>query len=78
MPRRFIAGAVCPECSEQDTIAVEMVDGVPQTRECVRCGFTDVPPEATPSLPRGRLEKPRAPREEAASPVRLVQFDKDV
>ncbi len=36
MPRRFIAGAVCPGCGAQDTTV--LIDTAPQlVRECVRC-----------------------------------------
>lgn len=38
--KRFIAGAVCPACSAQDTIKMWNVDGIPH-RECVICGFSD-------------------------------------
>ena len=38
--KRFIAGAVCPRCSEMDKIMMYKVDGV-DVRECVACGFTD-------------------------------------
>ncbi|NIB39518.1 YheV family putative metal-binding protein [Pseudomaricurvus alkylphenolicus] len=38
--RRFIAGAVCPRCSEMDKIVVYEKEGK-DYRECVRCGFVD-------------------------------------
>jgi len=38
--KRFIAGAVCPACSEMDRILMWDVDGVPH-RECVACGYAD-------------------------------------
>ncbi|WP_439886942.1 YheV family putative zinc ribbon protein [Pseudomonas sp. MBLB4123] len=38
--KRFIAGAVCPACSEMDSIKMWDEDGVPH-RECVRCGYAD-------------------------------------
>ena len=38
--KRFIAGAVCPACSEMDRIKMWDVDGVPH-RECVACGYAD-------------------------------------
>lgn len=38
--RRFIAGATCPECAEQDTL-VNYHDQDTQYRECVDCGFKD-------------------------------------
>jgi len=38
--RRFIAGAVCPECRAIDRTVVEVIDGVRQ-RRCVACGHTE-------------------------------------
>lgn len=38
--KRFIAGAVCPRCSEMDKIMVYNKDGK-DYRECVSCGFSD-------------------------------------
>ena len=38
--KRFIAGAVCPACSEVDRILMWDVDGVPHC-ECVVCGYVD-------------------------------------
>lgn len=38
--KRFIAGAVCPACSQMDTIRMFQVDEVPH-RECVACGYAD-------------------------------------
>lgn len=38
--RRFIAGAVCPRCSEMDKIVVFNEDGK-DYRKCVACGYKD-------------------------------------
>lgn len=38
--RRFIAGAVCPRCSEMDTTVMYRLDGV-EHRECVACDFSE-------------------------------------
>ncbi|MBD8481504.1 YheV family putative zinc ribbon protein [Pseudomonas coleopterorum] len=38
--KRFIAGAVCPACSEPDKLMMWSVDEVPH-RECVACGYSD-------------------------------------
>ena len=40
--RRFIAGAVCPRCSEMDKLVMFNNDQDQQVRECVRCGYSDV------------------------------------
>lgn len=38
--KRFIAGAVCPKCAEQDVLTVYRI-GDDEFRECVECGFED-------------------------------------
>ncbi|MBD8757366.1 YheV family putative zinc ribbon protein [Pseudomonas coleopterorum] len=38
--KRFIAGAVCPACSEPDKLMMWSVGEVPH-RECVACGYSD-------------------------------------
>ncbi len=49
--KRFIAGAVCPACSELDKIQMWDVDGVPH-RECVACGYADTLNEQGQSVPK--------------------------
>lgn len=39
MKRRFIAGASCPQCHQQDTLAIESdIKGHDQVK-CVHCGY---------------------------------------
>ncbi|WP_420588786.1 YheV family putative zinc ribbon protein [Bacterioplanoides sp.] len=38
-PRRFIAGAVCPKCSEMDRTVIYSNDDGEEVRECISCGF---------------------------------------
>lgn len=38
--RRFIAGAICPECGAQDKIVMHIGDADGR-RECVQCGYMD-------------------------------------
>ncbi|WP_331344131.1 YheV family putative zinc ribbon protein [Cellvibrio sp. UBA7661] len=38
--RRFVAGAVCPRCSEMDKLVVFNEDGK-DYRECVACGYKE-------------------------------------
>ncbi len=38
--KRFIAGAVCPKCAEQDVLMTYTLGG-DEYRECVDCGFKD-------------------------------------
>lgn len=37
--KRFIAGAVCPQCQSRDTLAV-WLDANIETVTCVQCGFS--------------------------------------
>ncbi len=44
-PRRFIAGAVCPKCSEMDKIVMYTNDADEEVRECVSCGYSQTSTE---------------------------------
>ncbi|UVE17868.1 YheV family putative metal-binding protein [Pseudomonas sp. LS44] len=72
--RRFIAGAVCPACSEPDKIQMWDEDGVPH-RECVACGYADTLDARGNSVPK---ELPTrislAPPKPADPKVQGVQF----
>jgi uncharacterized metal-binding protein (TIGR02443 family) len=46
--KRFIAGAVCPRCSEMDKLMMYSDDKQQQVRECVRCGYQDVMTDSGP------------------------------
>jgi uncharacterized metal-binding protein (TIGR02443 family) len=48
--KRFIAGAVCPACSEPDKLMMWSVNDVPH-RECVGCGYSDTLNEQGNSVP---------------------------
>ena len=70
--KRFIAGAVCPACSELDKVQMWDVDGVPH-RECVACGYADTLNEQGQSIPKelgtrvnaGEVKKPADPKVQA-------------
>ena len=78
--RRFIAGAVCPDCRAQDRLRVDYwhtADGEEQQQCCVACGYSrrDVAGgEALPTLPRIRRGQQSPPVQ--AQPVRLLDPDK--
>ena len=38
-PRRFVAGVVCPKCSEMDRTVIYRNDDDEEVRECISCGF---------------------------------------
>jgi uncharacterized metal-binding protein (TIGR02443 family) len=72
--KRFIAGAVCPACSEPDKLMMWSVDEVPH-RECVACGYADTLNEQGNSVPSelGTRVNQAAPR--VVNPkVQTVQF----
>ena len=39
-PKRFVAGAKCPQCQAVDKVQMYRLAGV-QYRECVSCGYRD-------------------------------------
>ncbi|MBP2850821.1 MULTISPECIES: YheV family putative zinc ribbon protein [Dickeya] len=47
MRKRFIAGAVCPKCHSQDTLAVGR-EGDDDVVVCVHCGYQQSQSEAPP------------------------------
>jgi uncharacterized protein len=71
--RRFVAGAVCPQCRAVDRIVIEAeAEGV--WRRCVTCGFTEAQPGGAAPLPATRFsgERPRAKGATPAKPVRIL------
>ena len=44
-PRRFIAGAVFPKCSEMDKVVMFSNDDGEEVRECVACGYSQTSTE---------------------------------
>ena len=78
MPRRFIAGAICPRCGALDKL---LVDSEQQRLECVSCSFTEARPLAVPDQPGTRVSRHSARRAETpAEAVRLFDnaaADKD-
>lgn len=76
--RRFIAGAICPNCRAEDRLRVDYyrVGGEEvQERHCVACGFSDNSAEverSTASLPR--IRRGRQSGEAEAQPVRLLDL----
>ncbi|GAA5443725.1 hypothetical protein Misp06_01903 [Microbulbifer sp. NBRC 101763] len=70
--KRFIAGAVCPRCSEMDRIVNYQEEGK-NYRECVSCGFKDeirLQSAPTELLTRVSSTQRKGVREE---PVKLIQ-----
>lgn len=69
--KRFIAGAVCPKCSEMDKLVVYNKDDQ-DYRECVSCGFSD---EMHFKTQAKELEtRVNKTEEEKKSEVQVLQF----
>ncbi|MAD06449.1 MAG: hypothetical protein CMP86_03440 [Gammaproteobacteria bacterium] len=75
LKRRFIAGAVCPQCRALDRLVLESsADGSQQRRRCVACGFSesmDAPNASAGAMPRARFERSRAASVEH-QPVKIL------
>ena len=70
--RRFIAGAVCPECRAVDRIVLEDEAAV-RRRRCVACGHTDELVREAAVEPATRLTRRRESAAGASStPVRII------
>ena len=71
--RRFIAGATCPSCGEQDKLFLYRNDDGQQVRECVRCQFTEVMEEQSPAEePVTRVNQPNRLMDAPAETVRIL------
>lgn len=72
LKKRFIAGAVCPRCSEMDRIVNYQENGK-NYRECVSCGFKDeIRLQSTPSELLTRVSTAQK-KEVHEEPVKLIQ-----
>ncbi len=75
-PRRFVAGAKCPQCQALDKLVMFRVDGV-QHQECVSCGHHAVMAfEQSFKELETRVNRTAAEREEETATVRFVDLDK--
>ena len=72
--KRFIAGAVCPACSEPDKLMMWNENDVPH-RECVGCGYSDTLNDQGQSIPKELGTRVNKPTAKPADPkVQGVQF----
>ncbi|SET04359.1 YheV family putative zinc ribbon protein [Pseudomonas graminis] len=72
--KRFIAGAVCPACSEPDKLMMWSEDDVPH-RHCVHCGYSDTLNAQGQSIPTELGTRVNKPVVKPADPkVQGVQF----
>lgn len=77
--KRFIAGAVCPECRAEDRLRVDYLRAGTleyQERHCVACGFADrseAPERSADVLPR--IRRGRQSGDSAPQVVRILDPD---
>lgn len=80
MKKRFIAGAVCPVCKEQDKIIVFYNEKNNMVKECVRCGFTEELDEttldATPQDIPTRVSSINRIQDTPAEPITIIDVGK--
>lgn len=69
--KRFIAGVVCPKCSEMDRTVMYRNDDGDEVRECVSCGFTQTLAEHEHQLDAAQELATRV------TPVGKATFDED-
>ncbi|MDO7653322.1 MAG: YheV family putative metal-binding protein [Porticoccus sp.] len=70
--KRFIAGAVCPRCSEMDKLTI-FSEAEKEYRECVSCGFKEqMFLQSEPKEINTRVNKTKEEKELEVQPVRLV------
>ena len=65
MKKRFIAGAVCPECKQMDKIAVFTEDDGEEVAKCVACGYQSLRPT------EGDLEN--EPKPDSTGVVKIIK-----
>lgn len=68
--KRFIAGAVCPECRQMDKLVMYR-ENDHTYRECVKCGFREEMLVTTSSQEVATRVSKEAP-DERAQPVRII------
>lgn len=74
--KRFIAGAVCPKCSEMDKLVMYKNEEGKETRECVACGYIDVMKEEQPhaeELTTRVTPVGQAIRDEGEQPLKIFE-----
>ncbi len=71
--KRFIAGAVCPRCGEQDKL-VMFAEGDKTYRECVACNYRDeMQFKSTVREPDTRVNRSSEELQSETRPVRLIE-----
>lgn len=71
MKRRFIAGAVCPECKQQDKVVMFDDESHQRWRECVSCGFKELLEEEPADEIPTRVNQPKLGEKPLAHETRV-------
>lgn len=73
MSKRFIAGAVCPQCRALDRIVIEG-EVEEKVQRCVECGYEAKHQETLAGVPRGKPERPTPPRQVSTQTVKIMDL----
>jgi len=65
MKKRFIAGAVCPECQKMDKMAVYIRENGEEIAECVACGYQSLRPK--------EADVENAPKTDSMGVVKIIK-----
>ena len=74
VPKRFIAGAICPRCAAMDRIRAWEQNGV-RYRDCVSCDFFEqqaIEDDAIPELETRVNREREEQRRNTVTPVRIL------
>lgn len=75
--RRFVAGAVCPRCSEMDKLVVYN-DAGKDYRECVACGYKEeMHFKQVQRELETRVNQTEEDKKEAVQVVKILPFEKN-
>ena len=75
--RRFVAGAVCPRCSEMDKLVVYN-DAGQDYRECVACGYKEeMHFKQVQRELETRVNQTEEDKKEAVQVVKILPFEKN-
>lgn len=74
--RRFIAGAICPQCKALDKIVLHR-KGEQQQRECVACGFKDDLQELGAAPELTTRVTPQSDEANTAESITLIDLNKN-
>lgn len=72
--KRFIAGAICPRCSEVDKLVV-FREAEKEYRECVSCGFKEqMLLQSEPKELETRVNMTTEEKQAETQPVKFIDF----